>query len=224
MAWLFKGVATVDAHVGGALTLVVPPGTKDGDLMVARVNHDSGSAIPNPVGWTLIAGVAQSTFWQGVWYRIASREPGSYVWAVNAADPDCTGDIMVFSGNMTAPLHASSQVIGDGTSFTNPPIGNMPARTLAIYAGGVNEIGTWTPPIGMTERADHASGGTSGVLATQEYPDGGSTEAKAGITAITDHFIGHLVTFLGAPETRLAGVDGVVSATLFPDDKLRSAA
>ena len=84
---VFEGVewATVGTNSGTEITIPVPSGTAEGDLLIAPVIHGfATTTIVPPAGWTLIdAGPCDGDRCAvGAWYRVASAaEPANYTFA-----------------------------------------------------------------------------------------------------------------------------------------------
>lgn len=101
------------------LTISVPGGTSDGDVMVAAVSCGV-PAITGPAGWT--AGPSPNAN-KGSWYRVASNEPASYIWTP-ASSANMTGVIETLTGvdNVTPLDVAATAVNGSVATVTWTPI------------------------------------------------------------------------------------------------------
>ena len=165
-----------------ALSLNVPSGVVDGDVMIAAVAHGlvaTPFTTTPPAGWTLVHQVepgATNVFGIFVYRRVASGEPVSYSWtfssAVNSAgaisaywNVDTSGSIDVETGGQGAVSSTTTTEPGD----------------LLVLSSMSTSTTTFTPPAGMTERIDVASGSSN--VASLELADavqaiGGATGSK----------------------------------------------
>lgn len=163
---------------GATLTLNVPSGTVNGDLLIACLNCRGDLTITDPAGWTVIATTASGTATTDVrfrtYWRQASSEPASYnfvttggaisksgfIWRINAADT-------------VTPIHKSSSVTGTGATATATGVTTTINDTLIIYLGGYNSttLNSWPAPSTMTNRTSELGGqaettGSSKALGT----------------------------------------------------------
>jgi len=165
-----------------ALSLNVPSGVVDGDVMIAAVAHGlvaTPFTTTPPAGWTLVHQVepgVTNVFGIFVYRRVASGEPVSYSWtfssAVNSAgaisaywNVDTSGSIDVETGGQGAVSSTTTTEPGD----------------LLVLSSMSTSTTTFTPPAGMTERIDVASGSSN--VASLELADavqaiGGATGSK----------------------------------------------
>jgi len=200
---------------GASLSVSVPTGTQNGDLMLAAVISNNWYSLANitpPAGWTLIG----STLMPGgaaprlaVYSRIASSEPASYAWT--SAGTRMTGVIARFSGvDGTTPIESYSN-----TAYTTS---NTTVRSATVTTTDVNQtvvniagsflssaVVTYTPPTNYTEHVDY-SGGTDVGRAYIEFSSriissAGSTgdiDATASATLTDKHGIALVLKNSGA--------------------------
>jgi hypothetical protein len=150
------------------LTLGKPAGTSEGDLLIAVIAHQGGSAknMPAPAGWTEIPG---TNVYQGTnarihaWYRFAGpTEPDFWLFTLTGGGDDMAGGIMsIVRGRTPVPIDAAAgQANATSTRpVTAPSITTTVADTLLLFAGACNNPATFTPPAGMTEQWDRATSG-----------------------------------------------------------------
>ncbi len=162
------------------LTLTVPAGTVDDDVMVAGItfrpcsNTNGGACtvtITAPTGWTQSTPTGNQTGGAGtdgygnrlyVYYKVANSEPASYTWNIEGT-PDhagAAGGIISFSGvDTTSPIVVSGgQATAASYTHAAPSIDTgTVTNTMLISTHSVNSAGSWTPPGGMTERVEIAS-------------------------------------------------------------------
>ena len=176
----------------GSLTLALPAGTQQNDVLVATVAHQGGvnRTASAPAGWTLVP----NTDWADgtnarirAWYRIAGpSEPASYTFTLAGGALDMAGGIAAIrSASTTSPINASGgQVNASSTSFTAPSLTTTAANTLLLYAAGPSTGLTFTPPPAMLEAWDVMSAGTykvSSELAGQVIGPTGPTGTRAAL-------------------------------------------
>jgi hypothetical protein len=172
--------------------LPVPAGTAAGDLLLAFAANMNGQNrnMAAAAGWTA---VPNTEVFNGTgvrthaWYRFAgSSEPSSYSFTMTGGSGyDMSGGIASIIGVATAaPINASAAQQNGSTSSTSvtaPSVTTTLANTLLLFGGACNVAITYTPPVGMTERWDIASGGTYRVateLAAQALPAAGATGTR----------------------------------------------
>ena len=96
------------SSASGPVTINVPPGTKNGDLMLAYIATQSpdGAWITAPPGWTQVIKTFNSIQGSQLFWRVASNEPSSYAWS-GTSYPQ--GAIRTYRGvNAAAPIASSS--------------------------------------------------------------------------------------------------------------------
>ncbi|MDQ3540489.1 MAG: hypothetical protein M3440_07355, partial [Chloroflexota bacterium] len=156
-----------------------PAGTVAGDLMVLAVDHLSGSTTCTSPGWESLydvsntAGGATSHSTNALYKIAGAAEPADYTITLSSSKT-AIASMLTYSGALATMVTAdivSASVVDSAATTT---VVTAPGVTttvdgcllLTIHHVGVNvDANTWTPPTGMTERADIASGGTSGSSA-----------------------------------------------------------
>jgi hypothetical protein len=194
MAITYRASATAGnpSNIGGGTSLTInkPAGVVDGDLMVATIviaNSNAGAEpITPPAGWTsqLLTtdggGLKVNTF-----TKFALSEGASYDFTY--ANADAGGAISAYSGvDSATPM----DVAPSGASATSGTTIDAPGLTTVtggafLFCAFANEDGapaTWTPPSGMTERADADFRGWSFFNLSMEHAD--ELRATAGATGI----------------------------------------
>jgi len=153
----YRGGSSSSAPSGLSLTLSVPAGVQNGDLLVATL-ADWPGALTGPSGWTRALLASPN---QGVWYRVAANEPASYTWS-GSLSSSWAGVIDAFSGvSVTTPLDVTPLVISGGVaSVTWPTMASLTdgAWHLVISSEN-NNSDTIAVPAGYTPRS--ASSGSS---------------------------------------------------------------
>lgn len=143
-----------------SVTVNVPAGTVNGDVMVVGVQYGGSTQMTTPSGWTLINHVNNSfstTQNLTTFYRVASSEPASYTWTMPSLVCWITAAASYSGVNNSTPVDAQTIVgVTTGTSL----VANAVTTTMAndtivtIFAGYNGTSTTWTPPGGQTERVD----------------------------------------------------------------------
>jgi hypothetical protein len=136
-----------DARAGSnttSLTITKPPGTVEGDLLVAAVATDgnSASSIAAPPGWNLISVGEQSrsvTF--GVWWKLAgATEPASYQFTWGGVAEEAFGWIMRFTGHdPTSPIATTAVGFGKSASATCANVITSFDNALILRLGGFDD-------------------------------------------------------------------------------------
>jgi hypothetical protein len=140
------------------LTLSVPAGVQQGDLLIAAIVK-RGTYSPTLAGWTLLASAGTNQFW---FARIASAsEPASYTWSYST-NTQATNGVMAAYRYKRAPLAVSYvAVLGAFNPAAAGPVVVAPSispSTKARLVTFLAEVGTsaadsWqTSPAGMTNR------------------------------------------------------------------------
>jgi PQQ enzyme-like repeat protein/putative pyrroloquinoline-quinone-binding quinoprotein len=189
------GIAFVAAASAGAasgtltLTINKPTGTLQNHVMIASIGVRPNTAtITPPSGWTLVQRVDNANATASslaVYYKVAGASEGaSYAWTFNTSTGSA-GGIQTFSGvETTAPIEAEDgQNTASSLTHATPSVTTTTARTMIVTSYSFATAATWTPPSGMTEGFDVASGAiastgqsTEGSYVLQTTP--GATGAK----------------------------------------------
>lgn len=169
----FVGASSVSTNNGTTVTIAVPAGTADGDLMLMAFAKDTNSWTA-PAGWTLIQaeGSLASVKYGAVYYRWAASEPANYQWVGNA-NSDAEAIISVYRGvHLTTPINVSAESLltTSASTIDVPDATSTVASGLAVHIG--LEIGTTTtitPHASVTQRAEIDN--VTGVLVTANLGD-----------------------------------------------------
>ncbi len=173
------------------LTIARPSATAAGDLLVAIVAHQGGTAknMTPPTGWTAVP----NTDWaQGTnarihaWYRLAgTAEPTGYTFSMVGSGDDMSGGILAVSNtHPTAPINASNgQSNGStpSTSVTAPSLTTTAPNALLLFGGACAGAVSFTQPLGMSEHWDAATSGlykVSTQAAAQAFAPAGATGTR----------------------------------------------
>lgn len=133
------------------LTLSVPSGTSDGDIMIASVSDDTDHAVTCS-GWTEITNDSVTSSRNTVFYRIASSEPASYDFTTSASSVKA-GNISTFEKTGgTWDIEAYSSVVTDVGNTTLTSTAITTTNNSIYYTSWSNDgsISVTTGPSGMT--------------------------------------------------------------------------
>lgn len=211
MAVAFNAASAVaGGSAAASVTVNVPAGTVNGDLLVVQIGWNENATLNNPAGWTQIredqtgaGGVAALN--SRLMYRVAASEPASYTWTFASGTRRIAGCMVNLTGADTAaPIDSSSGQAQDGTSTANvtaPTVDPVVADGFLLYFGASRSGTTFTPPTGMTERYDGANGsGVTVEMATEQLASGAATGTRTGVlaAATTNGQAGQLVVIKAA--------------------------
>ncbi len=125
-----------------SITITTPPGTVEGDLLIAAVAIDSDPGSPSGSGWNTISvgtdGDQRMTF--GVFWRIATAsEPSSHTF--NWSDSRrAFGWIMRFTGHNPAnPIHDDATDTGRSSSPTAASVTTTVDECMIVRVGGFDD-------------------------------------------------------------------------------------
>jgi hypothetical protein len=172
---------SADSNISATASIVInkPSGVLDGDVMIASIGYGLGASpisVTPPASWTLVRhtqiGVT-NMYGNAVYSRVASSEPASYTWTFNKALNLAGGISAYWNVDTTTPIDVETGGQGTPASITTTQPGDL---LVGTYMSTVNTA--FTPPAGMTERVDRASGASNSV--TLEQADG--IQAVAGAT------------------------------------------
>lgn len=163
-------------NAGGAtnITMTVPTGVVDGDLMIMAVACRGGN-LPFPVtGWTqLDTNYNGSNMSTAIYWRVASSEPASYSVSWNASTVKASGVIIAFSGADTGTTPAWIR----GTSQTSATWGQN-TTTSSFASQTIASVLIVSGPAGTTYSADSSFGPNAPEPAAQAASTGGSAATR----------------------------------------------
>jgi RHS repeat-associated protein len=140
------------------ITIDKPAGTTTNDVLLAMVSVRGAPVMTPPAGWTLVRADTNGTvMMQSLYQRVAGgSEPASYTFSFDREVAAAIGVVAAYSGvDTTAPVDVSGgQTNASSASVTAPSITTSVANTVVVGFFGTGNDATFTPPSGMTERAD----------------------------------------------------------------------
>lgn len=213
-----RSVSAGSAASGSALSLNLPSGVADGDILIACVAHQGGNSRnmgPSMGSWTLLSDLEEPTANSNrthVWWKVynsTENNPASFT-VVGGSDQKKAGGIICISG---ADLPSSvdtdnEQNNASGTAVVCPSITTTVDNTLLVAFGTSSGNLTFTPPGGYNEQWDVTSGGGGSDIccscATSTKASAGSTGTVQFTLSASDESIGvHIAikpeSFKGGP-------------------------
>lgn len=198
-----------DANTAGAtaasITVNKPTGTVDDDILIAIVNHTTGSSfttVTAPSGWTLLDERTQNdgenAYRATAYWKKAASEGASYTWTPAVSAYMAAGISCYSGGDVTTPINAHSVNFSATSTTSNvcSAITTTVADTMlvALAASGWWD-NTWTPPSGMTERVDTAVGSDWGSVSIADVTQvaTGTTGTKTFTSSVSHSCAGFLI-------------------------------
>jgi len=170
--YLRSSSASTTGGNGSSLTLLVPSGTQNGDVMIAHVVvRTAGNTITAPSGWTQIVrkdtGSALSTV--AYWKAAGSSEPSSYTWNFGTSGEASGGIGSYVRVNATSPIDASNgQLNASSNNVDNAGVTTTASNDMLVYAVGIVQAANIISPSGFTEGWYNASNSQTTSEITEE--------------------------------------------------------
>lgn len=194
----------VGASHSDTLSGSLPPGTQEGDILLAVVQADRSPT--GPTGWTKIgADRTANDFTANVWYIVRGASPPALNWGGGGSSPAL--DIVAYRGAATTPHVSAQSSAGSGVapsvitsvpdavlvclnadySGANPPSG-MTDRTVNVTYNRIADLAVPTP--GATGTKSFTGGDPIGTWSVVLAPAGDSEEHSGGSETSTSHTVG----------------------------------
>jgi hypothetical protein len=148
----------------GDLLISVPPGTANGDTLIASVAIRPNSiTVATPPGWTLVRRTQQTndiSMSLYTFFKFAAAEPSGYTFTVSGGHSGIVGGIVAFSGANTnyPPASQDAATTGSGYTVTAPSITTAVPNSMLITSHAfTSSPSAWYTPGGMTEAVDATS-------------------------------------------------------------------
>jgi hypothetical protein len=143
------------ATMTGPLSLARPTSVQQGDVLIAQVTIENGTALlAPPTGWTPIASVDQSSnLGMRTYWRVAgASEPAAYSWGT--AGKKASGGIAAYRGvHPSAPVEVAGTGSGNGTTMAAPSVSTATPNGRLVALFGSKSLGAaHDQPAGMTRR------------------------------------------------------------------------
>ena len=168
------------------LAISTPPGTTEGDLLIAAVSVDAiydGTPVA-PSGWNLLdCGEVGSLNSFGVWWKLADAdEPATHVFSWTD-DEHVYGWMMRFTGHDTTnPIHAYAIDTGRSKTPESPSVTTTIDRCMILRIGGFDDDDITVDETGLVDHTtitmDWSNSGTaasSGGAGYIEQPEAGDS-------------------------------------------------
>ena len=139
---------------GDDLTVPVPAGVSNGHLLLAQVTVEGcTNTIAAPSGWTLLQesdDCSSSDLTQGIYWKLASSEPGSYLWAISPDSRNATGGMLAYSG-AAAPSTVAAALGKNSSSLAAPSVSGTSGDQLVGFYGIKKSTPSLACPTGTTQ-------------------------------------------------------------------------
>jgi len=192
------GVNTNQAY-SPSLTITVPSGVIEGDVLVAQIVFPAGVVTPGytssnltitpPPHWTLIRRdnlyvSYYDDFTSALYYHIVDEDDlTSYTWKLNVYSYISAGIAAYRNVNVTSPIDAHSGRINK--KINSMPVSSITTTTPAdqlLYFGGLGKSVSVTAPSGMTKRWGTPASWSTSFMADQALTTSGPTGDRLGST------------------------------------------
>lgn len=216
MAWTFVGTSSSAASATTSLTLTLPAGIAQGDLLVGAIAYRgvSGVSVTLPVGWTLIeeqkSGDADFTSGIGagcLFYIIRGAADPALGCTIPVAD-SALGRVVAYRGVGAVPLgaHVSSTMGAVASPSTGTGVTTTADGDLIVVAIAAGDNTTYTAHTAADAAVSTSSGANSAQVAN---PADGTWQERADVGSGTGNDVGLSIADVvrGA-----AGPTGTVSA------------
>ena len=194
-----------------SVSLARPVGTMPGDVLIASIDIRGTPTISAPTGWTLVMSPAVRTTpikhtKATYWHLVGAADPATYGWTFSLSS-SAAAILLAYGGvDPTSPIDIASN--RTNTGITSPVNATDVTTTvngaMLVALFGIADGASFTPPTGMTERADvsQASGGTTSHVSAEAAdelrptagPTGASvTSVRSAISTGNGYGIGQLI-------------------------------
>jgi cellulose synthase/poly-beta-1,6-N-acetylglucosamine synthase-like glycosyltransferase/DNA-binding NarL/FixJ family response regulator len=179
----YRSSTTNSAAAATTLTLNVPAGVQNGDVMIASLSTNAGSLV-SISGWNALATNAT----KAVFFRFASNEPASYTFTDGAVSTNWAGIIDAYSGADTNSQPDVTATLATGTTaaVTWTSITSATDQALGVTVSFENNnVDTIVPPALYTPRS--AQGGAAFIRTSTRWiaPAGAIAPTSADTNATT---------------------------------------
>ncbi|HXI28300.1 MAG TPA: hypothetical protein VNG89_07755, partial [Vicinamibacterales bacterium] len=145
------------------LTVALPPGTEQDDVMIASIAVTPNVAsITAPAGWNLVRQLHQASATTNALFTYSkvatAAEPQNYTWTIGA-NSGAVGSILSFTGVDTgSPINVENGTnTGSALTHAAPTVTTTVAKAMIVTSHTMASAATWTPPGTATEATDVAS-------------------------------------------------------------------
>jgi hypothetical protein len=186
----FVGSNTYD-KLGTAGTVTVPAGTAAGDTLLLFESHASTtiSATP-PAGWTQVRTTSTSNLTSTVYERSATAgDAGSNVTVTFSGSVKAEVVVADYSNVAASPIESVNSSTATSTStHTTPQLSGLTngSWVVTFWTDKSTTTTQWSPPAGVTKRADVYGAGGGAVSALLADTGGGVSGSYPSQTATTN--------------------------------------
>jgi hypothetical protein len=189
------GISFVDVETNSvsatSITLDVPAGVQDDDLLVIVVTHSESedNVFTTPAGWTLlvdelqVGGTPPSIPGTSIYYRVASSEPANYT-VTGTFSSGILGALLAYRGvDTTTPFDTTETTdTGTGAPPNPPPITTASDNALVVAVGFKDSGGITSTSVGYNERTvlSTGTGGNGSTLGICDLLLGSSASEDPG--------------------------------------------
>lgn len=194
----FRSITTMTDQTTASLVVTKPSGTADGDLLFFALALASDTYTPTPPGgWTEFYNNAANGQRLILYYKLASSEGASYTWGFSPTAILSCDMLAIQNIAQSSPLDVHSEAaISSDTNFAATSVTTTAANDFLIGVYVSTGSRTFTPPSGMTERADHG-GGPSIEVTTELVAASGATGTRTAVASATASGWACLAAFKG---------------------------
>lgn len=167
-------------------TVAKPLGTASGDVLIAFMANDTGTALTAPSGWTQLAtqNYGSGTPLAAVFWKLAGgSEPSTYVFGASSSADGRLDVIALTNAGTAEPVVITGTSASSSTQAIAPSV--TPASTddfllcMATVAAASGLTASWTAPAGMAELTDaNQAGYVSMTTASQALSSGAATGTR----------------------------------------------
>lgn len=203
--------ASTGSAGGGAATVTKPTGTVDNDLLIAVhwQDPDGTPTAQTATGWAQ-EGSTQDVALVGstkVWRKTASSEGASWSFGGDAAASSLVAVLRIDGHDPSTPIDVTTTVSTGAASVNHVAPAVSPTGSDSLLISGAyalvagSDTNSYTPPSGMTERADWqvAGGWIVGSVATLGLSTSGSTGTKTFVCTISKVWLTVSLAIKSAP-------------------------
>jgi hypothetical protein len=184
-----------------SLTVSTPANTEAGDVLLAAVAiRPHTAAVTPPAGWTLLRrqdnGATNANSLLVYWRVAAVGEPVGHTWTLSTSTGSAGGIASFRFVDSANPIDVeAAQVTAAGLLHAAPSVTSTGANGRLVTMHCFSSSATWSPPAGMTEAFEVASGslGSGGVSVSMHHlswPAAGATGSRTA-TASNDADVGN---------------------------------
>jgi hypothetical protein len=164
---------------GPFVSIAVPVGVRDGDLLIAMVTVEAGDTVTAPPGWTLIRRTDPAQFGVAAFYKTAMSEQDRWVFPNGSGVGSGSGGVVVYGGVDSFQPFEASVAATTAAASANLAIAatatSVPSEEVVLLLGVPSNV-TFTPATGYLKVASKADS-RSVAIHRKNYADAGAIGA-----------------------------------------------